>query len=331
MLAREKAATPGVWGDRLTDVFPFLQPGFSDSGSLDNVFELLMQSGRSLPHVKEMLMPAAWENVPDLEPELAAFYAYHAFLTEPWDGPAAIAATDGSRCWLGWIETVFVPHVGWSPPRWCSSRRRRVFARRRRPKRPPPASSAWRADLLRWGNRRGAARRPRSRSSGHARPYGDWVNTETLRIQASFDSLADDRFDAAALSRVFGYTAEERRLVIADMAQGGNPLGSMGDDTGLAVLAKRPRRLTHFFHELFAQVTNPPMDPIREKLVMSLRIQLGSAARCSRTPRSRPTSSSWPARSSPMPSWRQSSAPGIGVSSPIGSQPPGRWVTAPRG
>ena len=108
-----------------------------------------------------------------------------------------------------------------------------------------------------------------------ARPYGDWVNTETLRIQASFDSLADDRFDAAALSRVFGYTAEERRLVIADMAQGANPLGSMGDDTGLAVLATRPRRLTHFFHEQFAQVTNPPMDPIREKLVMSLRIQLG--------------------------------------------------------
>ena len=73
-----------------------------------------------------------------------------------------------------------------------------------------------------------------------ARPYGDWVNTETLRIQASFDSLADDRFDAAALSRVFGYTAEERRLVIADMAQGDNPLGSMGDDTGLAVLATKP-------------------------------------------------------------------------------------------
>src|SRR5690606_187744 len=95
-----------------------------------------------------------------------------------------------------------------------------------------------------------------------AMPYGDWVNTETLHIQAPFDPLNDDRFDAGALTRVFGYTAEERRLILAPMAQGTTPTGSMGDDTGLAVLAERPRRLTRYFHEMFAQVTNPPMDPI---------------------------------------------------------------------
>ncbi|HIE21750.1 MAG TPA: glutamate synthase subunit alpha, partial [Acidimicrobiia bacterium] len=106
-------------------------------------------------------------------------------------------------------------------------------------------------------------------------PYTDWISTETLRIQAPFDDENDTRFDAGALTRVFGYTAEERRLILTPMAQGVAPIGSMGDDTGLAVLSERPRRLSHYFHQMFAQVTNPPMDPIRENLVMSLRIQLG--------------------------------------------------------
>ena len=95
MHARENQATPGVWGERLEDLFPFLQPDLSDSASLDNAYELLMRSGRSLAHVKEMLVPAAWENVTDMSPELVSFYQYHPFLTEPWDGPASIAVTDG--------------------------------------------------------------------------------------------------------------------------------------------------------------------------------------------------------------------------------------------
>ncbi|MGH8913049.1 MAG: glutamate synthase large subunit [Acidimicrobiia bacterium] len=276
MLAREKAATPGVWGDRLPDVFPFLQPGISDSGSLDNVFELLMQSGRSLTHVKEMLMPAAWENVPDLDPDLAAFYAYHAFLTEPWDGPAAVAATDGSSLLVG------MDRNGLRPARWAITPEVLLVASEAGvcPEEEALATSTGQlgpGELIVFDGESGEVRHSDQVKSklATARPYGDWVNTETLRIQAPFDPLADDRFDAAALSRVFGYTVEERRLVIADMARGDNPLGSMGDDTGLAVLSRRSRRLTQYFHEQFAQVTNPPMDPIREKLVMSLRIQLG--------------------------------------------------------
>ena len=130
MKAREKGATPGVWGERLPDVFPFLQPGLSDSASLDNVFELLMRSGRSLPHVMEMLIPAAWENAGDLSPELEAFYAYHAFLTEPWDGPAAIAACDGISCWPAWIATASARPAGRSPRTCSSSPPRRASARR---------------------------------------------------------------------------------------------------------------------------------------------------------------------------------------------------------
>ncbi|HET9201746.1 MAG TPA: glutamate synthase large subunit [Acidimicrobiia bacterium] len=276
MVAREKAATPGVWGERLPDVFPFLQPGISDSGSLDNVFELLIRSGRSLGHVKEMLMPAAWENMPDLDPDLAGFYAYHAFLTEPWDGPASIAATDGTSLLAG------MDRNGLRPARWAVGPDVVLVASEAGvcPEEEAKATSTGQlgpGELIVFDGVTGQVRHSDEvkRDLAAARPYGDWVSTETLRIQAPFDDLADDRFDAAALSRVFGYTAEERRLVIADMAMGDNPLGSMGDDTGLAVLATRPRRLSQFFHEQFAQVTNPPMDPIREKLVMSLRIQLG--------------------------------------------------------
>ncbi len=276
MLARERAATPGVWGDRLPDVFPFLQPDLSDSASLDNVFELLLQSGRSLPHVKEMLIPAAWENVSDLSPELAAFYAYHAFLTEPWDGPAAIAASDGISLLAG------MDRNGLRPARWTITPDVVIVASEAGIC-PEEESQAIATGQLGPGEliffdgitgEIGHSAQVKDRLA-QALPYDDWVDTESLHIRAPFDPLNDDRFDAGALTRVFAYTAEERRLILAPLAQGVTPTGSMGDDTGLAVLSERPRRLTRFCHEMFAQVTNPPMDPIRERLVMSLRIQLG--------------------------------------------------------
>ncbi|HUF16393.1 MAG TPA: glutamate synthase large subunit [Acidimicrobiia bacterium] len=276
MEARERGATAGVWGDRLGDVFPFIQAGLSDSASLDNAFELLLQSGRSLPHVKEMLMPAAWENVHDLSPELTAFYKYHAFLTEPWDGPAAIAATDGVSLLAG------MDRNGLRPARWTITPDVVIVASEAGvcPEEESKATATGQlgpGELLFFdgvtGNI-GHSEEVKSRLAA-ALPYSDWVSTETLHIQAPFDPLNDDRFDAGALTRVFGYTAEERRLILAPLAMGTTPTGSMGDDTGLAVLSDRPRRLTRYFHQMFAQVTNPPMDPIRERLVMSLRIQLG--------------------------------------------------------
>lgn len=276
MEARERGATPGVWGDRFKDVFPFLQPDLSDSASLDNAFELLLQSGRTLPHVKEMLIPAAWENVADLSPELAAFYAYHAFLTEPWDGPAAIAATDGVSLLAG------MDRNGLRPARWTVTPDVVIVASEAGvcPEEETKATATGQlgpGQLIYFDGSTGEIVHSADMKNRLAEvmPYNDWVNTETLHIQAPFDSLNDDRFDAGALTRVFNYTAEERRLILAPLAQGTTPTGSMGDDTGLAVLSERPRRLTRFFHQMFAQVTNPPMDPIREKLVMSLRIQLG--------------------------------------------------------
>ena len=276
MEAREKGATPGVWGDRLPDVFPFLQPALSDSASLDNAFELLLQSGRSLPHVKEMLIPAAWENVTDLSPELTAFYEYHAFLTEPWDGPAAIAASDGISLIAG------MDRNGLRPARWTITPDVLIVASEAGvcPEEESHAIETGQlgpGELIFFDGESGEIARSAEvkERPAAALPYHEWVNTETLHIQAAFDPLNDDRFDAGALTRVFGYTAEERRLILAPLAQGSTPTGSMGDDTGLAVLAEKPRRLTRYFHQMFAQVTNPPMDPIRERLVMSLRIQLG--------------------------------------------------------
>ncbi len=276
MQARENSATPGVWGDRLSDLVPFLQPSLSDSASLDNAFELLIQSGRSLSHVKEMLIPAAWENVSDLSPELAGFYRYHAFLTEPWDGPAAIAVSDGISLLAG------MDRNGLRPARWTVTPDVVVVASEAGvcPEEEAKAIETGQlgpGELLLFDGETGAVRHSDDVKNGLAtqRPYGEWVKTETLAIQAPFDPLNDDRFDGGALGRVFGYTAEERRLILAPMAEGVSPTGSMGDDTGLAVLDERPRRLTRFFHQMFAQVTNPPMDPIREKLMMSQRIQLG--------------------------------------------------------
>ena len=276
MRARERAATPGVWGDRLTDLYPFLQPGLSDSASLDNVYELLMRSGRSIAHVKEMLIPSAWENVLDMDAQLEAFYEYHAFLTEPWDGPAAIVATDGVSLLVG------MDRNGLRPARWSITPDVVIVASEAGvcPEEETNALETGQlgpGDLLLFDGLTATVRHSDEIKGALAAqmPYGAWVNSETLHIRAAFDSLNDDRFDADALGRVFGYTAEERRLILAPMADDTTPTGSMGDDTGLAVLAERPRRLTHFLHQLFAQVTNPPVDPIRERLVMSQRIQLG--------------------------------------------------------
>ena len=277
--ARERVATSTAWGDRIGDLTPFLQPGQSDSGSLDNLFELLLLSGRSLPHVKELLVPAAWENVVDLSPPRRAFSEYHAFLTEPWDGPAAVAATDGVNL------ISFVDRNGLRPARWSITPNLLLVASEVGVC-PEEEAQAIQTGQLGPGEALFFDRREGrilfdseiKESLAAQAPYENWIGTETFYVQSPFDNLADDRFDAAALRRVFGYTAEERRLVLVEMAEGKTPMLSMGNDTALAALDPEPRRLTHYLHQLFAQVTNPPMDPIREQLVMSLRTYMGKRA-----------------------------------------------------
>ncbi|MEN8041365.1 MAG: glutamate synthase large subunit [Actinomycetota bacterium] len=277
MAARSNDLGDGVWGDRTGDLAPLVRPNVgSDSASLDEAMEVLVRSGRGVAHVKEMLIPQAWENVTDLDPNLRAFYEYHAFLTEPWDGPAAIAATDGTTLIAG------LDRNGLRPARWTIT-----------PDTVLVASEAGIApevevlavetgqlgpgEILAMNLEDGTVSMSDEVKASLAshRPYANWINTQTAYVRDPFDDLQDDRFDADALARVFGYTAEERRLVLQQMTEGKEPVLSMGHDTGLAALSALPQRLTRYFHQAFAQVTNPPMDPIREKLVMSLRTYVG--------------------------------------------------------
>jgi glutamate synthase (ferredoxin) len=238
--------------------------------------EVLVRSGRGLAHVKEMLIPQAWENVDDLDPALRAFYEYHAFLVEPWDGPAAIAASDGRTVIAG------LDRNGLRPARWTITDDTVLVASEAgiAPEIEVLAIETGQlgpGDVLEVDLSDGSYHLPDAvkRRLAAKAPYADWISTETHYVSDPFDDTQDDRFDADALSRVFGYTHEERRLILSQMAEGKEPILSMGHDTGVSALSPLPQRMTRFFQQSFAQVTNPPMDPIREKLVMSLRTYVG--------------------------------------------------------
>jgi glutamate synthase (ferredoxin) len=276
MEARSEDLSNAVWGDRTDELRPLVSMAGSDSASLDNAFEVLVRSGRTVAHVKEMLIPAAWENVPDLDPELRAFYEYHAFLTEPWDGPAAIAASDGRHVVAG------LDRNGLRPARWTLTPdvilvaseagiapAEEIEAERTGQLGP---GEVVRVDLATGDI---AFSDQVKRELAARAPYAAWISTETSYVSDPFDPLQDERFHPERLARVFGYTAEERRLILEPMATGVEPVLSMGNDTGLAVLADTPQRITRYFHQAFAQVTNPPMDPIRERLMMSLQTYVG--------------------------------------------------------
>ncbi|MFO7701131.1 MAG: glutamate synthase large subunit [Acidimicrobiia bacterium] len=277
MIARSNDLGSSVWGDAVEELAPLVRPGVgSDSASLDEATEVLVRSGRGLAHVKEMLIPQAWENVEDLDPALRAFYEYHAFLVEPWDGPAAIAASDGRTVIAG------LDRNGLRPARWTVTDDTVLIASEAGIA-PGVEVLAIETGQLGPGEvfevdlRDGSYRLSgdvKARLAGKA-PYAQWISTETHYVSDPFDDIQDDRFDADALSRVFGYTHEERRLILRPMAEGTEPILSMGHDTGLSALSEFPQRITRYFQQAFAQVTNPPMDPIREKLVMSLRTYVG--------------------------------------------------------
>ncbi|MDK1019271.1 MAG: glutamate synthase large subunit [Actinomycetota bacterium] len=277
MAARSNGLGDSVWGDRTAELAPLVRPGIgSDSASLDEAVEVLVRSGRGVAHVKEMLIPQAWENVSDLDPALRSFYEYHAFLIEPWDGPAAIAASDGRTLIAG------LDRNGLRPQRWTITPDIVLVASEAgiAPEVEVCAEETGQlgpGEILEVNLADGSIRFSDEVKAGlaaHA-PYGDWISHQTVYVNDPFDDLQDDRFDAEALARVFGYTAGERRLLLLQMAEGREPVLSMGHDTGLAALSESPQRLTRYFHQAFAQVTNPPMDPIRENLVMSLRTYIG--------------------------------------------------------
>ena len=276
MKAREVDASSSFWKEDIEKLKPFIDESISDSGQLDNALELLVRSGRTLSHAQEMLIPSAWENNPRFTNKQKAFYQYHSFLTEPWDGPAAIIASDGRDIIAG------LDRSGLRPMRWMVSDRY-VLAASEVGICPSVEAGAYKTAQLEPGQ----TIRYRIENDelldesqvitklSEINPYIDWVNSKPLNVDEKYSEKQDDAIDSDKLSSFYNYTPEEERLILLPMLKGDIPTGSMGNDTSLAVMSSNNPRLTRYFHQLFAQVTNPPIDPIRERFVMSTKTYLG--------------------------------------------------------
>ncbi len=279
--ARERELEPGIWGPHIDALRPILQPGGSDSAALDNALEALELSGRDLLHAVMMLAPEAWENRADMNPAVRDFYRYHACLNEPWDGPAAVVFSDGR--WVG----ATLDRNGLRPARFKIYDDGLVVmgsefglveldeARVVRKGRLGPGR------ILAIDTAEGRLYEDHEVKAlvAQRQPYGDWVRSNAVHLADSVVPAAPEPVDPVALTLqqlAFGWDVEQVEDLLKPMATAAaEPVGSMGDDTPFAVLSRRPRLLFDYFKQLFAQVTNPPIDPIREKVVMSLAGALG--------------------------------------------------------
>jgi glutamate synthase domain-containing protein 2/glutamate synthase domain-containing protein 1/glutamate synthase domain-containing protein 3 len=285
MRSRETRMTSPVLGEDLAKVLPVLEEGGSDSACLDNALELLTAAGRSLPHAMLMLIPQAWGSKYAMGPDLRGFFEYHAGLMEPWDGPAAVAFSDGR------VVGALLDRNGLRPARYTlTADGLMVFASEVGVVDLPPESVVERG-ALRPGQmilvdmRAGRVIRDAELKMQLARqqPYRRWVEENRIEIHGLFSAMAPVETDQDTLltrERLFGYTREDRSVILGPMAQKGyEPIGSMGADVPLAVLSEQPQLLYNYFKQLFAQITNPAIDPIREELVMSLMTFLGTPDR----------------------------------------------------
>ena len=280
MRAREALLASEEIGPGLEKIFPVCTPGASDSASFDEVLELLHMGGRSLAHAVLMMIPEAWENNELMDPARRDFYRFHASLMEPWDGPAAVAFTDGR------VVGAVLDRNGLRPARyWVTSDGLVVMASEVGVLDVDPAKVVRKGRLkpgrmflvdLELG--RIVEDREIKASLAAEHPYREWLDRGQEHINAlpRRVMLTPKHASLVSQQRLFGYTSEELELVLAPMAATGvEPIGSMGSDTPPAVLSGRPRLLYDYFIQLFAQVTNPPLDAIREELVTSTRTAIG--------------------------------------------------------
>src|SRR5579864_8495134 len=282
MQARQSLLKSPLFGDDLKKLYPIIAPDGSDSANFDNVVEFLLHSGRSIPHVMAMLIPEAWAGNPHMKPEKRAFYEYHACLMEPWDGPAAIAFTDGR------VIGATLDRNGLRPGRYVVTHDDLVVM----------ASEAGVLDIAPEQVKRKGRLQPGKmflvdtvegriisdkeikQELASRQPYAQWVKENQITIDQLPEPSRMHNPDAETLlrrQRAFGYSDEDLRMILTPMAaKGEEPIGSMGTDTPLACLSDKPQSLFNYFKQLFAQVTNPPIDPIREEMVMSLISYIGS-------------------------------------------------------
>ncbi len=280
--ARQALFKSDLFGADIAKLFPVATPGASDSAVFDNAVELLYHTGRSLPHAIMMMIPEAWQNHQTMGDEKKAFYEYHACLMEPWDGPAAIAFTDGT-C-IGAV----LDRNGLRPARYTVTTDDRVIMASETGVLPIAPEKVRRKGRLQPGRMflidiekgRIVEDDEIKAEISRRRPYRTWLAQNLV----TFDRLPRPAAGPAPETRplpirqqVFGYSEEDLRIILAPMAcSAKEPIGSMGDDIPPAILSKRPRLLYDYFKQLFAQVTNPPLDAIREELVTSLRTTIGA-------------------------------------------------------
>ncbi len=282
MHARQSILGSPLFGDDMKKLFPIIAPGGSDSSNFDNAVELLFQSGRSLPHVMAMLIPEAWAGNPHMKPEKKAFYEYHASLMEPWDGPAAIAFTDGR------IIGATLDRNGLRPGRYVVTHDDLVVMASEAGVLTIDPSEVKEKGRLQPGKMflvdtvegRIIPDKEIKKRLVSRQPYGQWLEENQITMEHLPEPSrvhTGNRDTILSRQRAFGYTDEDLRMILEPMAaKGEEPTGSMGTDTPLACLSDRPQPLFNYFKQLFAQVTNPPIDPIREEMVMSLISYIGT-------------------------------------------------------
>ena len=281
--ARQGMLASELFGDDLKKVFPIIQEDGSDSAKFDNCLEFLALSGRSLPHAVMMMIPEPWEHHESMDEKKRAFYEYHSSLMEPWDGPASIAFTDGT------VVGAVLDRNGLRPSRYYVTKDdlvimasevgvldvppERVLEKRR--------LQPGRMFLVDTSEGRIISDEEIKQEMAAAQPYRKWLKENLVHFDA-LPNVPEQQLTPnhqATLQRLqtFGYNFEDLRINIGPMAQNGiQPVGSMGTDTPLAVLSDQPQLLYNYFKQLFAQVTNPPIDPIREELITSTTLTLGS-------------------------------------------------------
>jgi len=281
MMSREPKMASKLFQDNIRDLLPVLMPEMSDSACFDSVVEILVQAGRSMPHAMMMMIPEAFGPKYHISTDKRAFYEYHAAIMEPWDGPAAMVFTDG-RLIGGTLD-----RNGLRPCRYLVTTDGLAVLASEAGVVDFPPEKIMRKGRLRPGHMflvdtlEGRIITDSDIKSRIARqkPYRRWLEENRIELRGLFDAPKPVRGDpetTAQRMRAFGYTSEELKMILVPMAlDGQEPVGSMGNDTPLAVLSDRPRLLFDYFKQLFAQVTNPPIDPLREGLVMSLMVFTG--------------------------------------------------------
>ncbi|SHE29479.1 glutamate synthase large subunit [Flavisolibacter ginsengisoli] len=275
--------SPYFTKEEMDMLLPIITEGQSDSACLDNMIELLTLCGRSLPHVMMMLIPEAWDDNDLMDPLKKAFYEFHASFMEPWDGPASISFTNGK------IIGATLDRNGLRPSRYCVTKDDRVIMASETGVLPVDPSMILEKGRLQPGKMfvvdleqgRIISDEELKQTICSQKPYGDWLNKYKIRLEelpeprVQFTDLHHEQ--VFKYQKAFGYSAEDLDTIITPMAlDGKEPLGSMGSDVPLAILSDQPQHLSSYFKQLFAQVTNPPIDPIRERMVMSLATFVGN-------------------------------------------------------